>query len=150
MNKKYNFNEESKTNFIKICNESLTMSQACAKLGMHFNTFLRYAKKFKCYKPNQGSKGVCKGHYLTRLKTSDILNGTYPEYPTYKLRNRLLEEKIFKYECFNCHISEWLEKHISLELDHINGNRFDHNLNNLRLLCPNCHSQTHTFRSKNI
>jgi Zn finger protein HypA/HybF involved in hydrogenase expression len=53
------------------------------------------------------------------------------------------------YKCEECEISDWRNKKISLELDHINGNFNDNSLKNVRLLCPNCHSQTPTFKSKN-
>ena len=51
--------------------------------------------------------------------------------------------------CESCGLSEWCGKPIPLELDHIDGNPYNHKLENLRLLCPNCHAQTPTYRSKN-
>lgn len=65
------------------------------------------------------------------------------------LKKRLLEEGLLKYECYECHISEWNGKPLSLQLDHINGNNSDNRLENLRFLCPNCHSQTETFSGRN-
>ena len=62
---------------------------------------------------------------------------------------RLLKEKIFKNECNVCCISEWNNKKISMQLDHINGDSSNHKKENLRFLCPNCHSQTDTFCGKN-
>jgi riboflavin synthase alpha subunit len=48
-------------------------------------------------------------------------------------------------------LAEWkVGREINLELDHIDGKRSNHKLENLRLLCPNCHSQTDTYRAKNI
>lgn len=52
--------------------------------------------------------------------------------------------KLVPYKCNKCGISEWLGSFICLEMDHINGICFDHRVENLRLLCPNCHSQTST------
>jgi 5-methylcytosine-specific restriction endonuclease McrA len=74
------------------------------------------------------------------------------EFPihSYKLKNRLIKEGIFNAICSSCKLDEWLGKPIALELDHINGNSSNNNLDNLRLLCPNCHAQTDTYRGKNI
>lgn len=68
---------------------------------------------------------------------------------SYKLKNRLLKEGVFQHQCMNCHRTEWTGQPIPLELDHIDGNNNNNSLNNLRLLCPNCHALTPTYRSKN-
>lgn len=68
---------------------------------------------------------------------------------TYKLKLRLLKENLIRNECFVCKLSTWCSKPISLHLDHINGVNDDNRLENLRLLCPNCHSQTPTYAGKN-
>lgn len=65
-------------------------------------------------------------------------------YRTHKLAARLLKLG-WKYECAKCGLSEWLGQKITLQVDHINGIATDHRLENLRFLCPNCHSQTSTF-----
>ena len=51
--------------------------------------------------------------------------------------------------CWECGITEWNGKPIVLELEHINGDSSDNSEKNLSLLCPNCHSQTDTFKGKN-
>jgi DNA-directed RNA polymerase subunit RPC12/RpoP len=53
------------------------------------------------------------------------------------------------YKCAECNITEYNGLPITLELDHINGNSTDNTEENLRCLCPNCHSQTSTYRAKN-
>ena len=69
---------------------------------------------------------------------------------SFHLRRALLESGI-KYKCLMCNISEWKGSKLNLEIDHINGDSSDNRIENLRFLCPNCHSQTHTFgyRGKN-
>lgn len=61
------------------------------------------------------------------------------------LKKRLLNEKVLNPICTICQITEWLGQPLVLHLDHINGDHNDHRLENLRLLCPNCHSQTETY-----
>ena len=65
------------------------------------------------------------------------------------MRKRLFSEKVKDEKCEVCGLTEWLGKKLSLEVDHKDGNRYNHNLNNLQILCPNCHSQTETYRGKN-
>lgn len=137
--------------FVDIVNNSSTMSEACAKIGIHFNTFKRKATKLNCYKPNPGGKGNKKDWMSNRgICLNEILEGKHPQYQTFKLKNRLYSEGIKTNQCEICNINSWNNMSIQCELDHINGNSSDHRLENLRILCPNCHSQTHTFRAKNI
>lgn len=67
-----------------------------------------------------------------------------------QLKNRLLNDKILENKCSNCNLEYWLNNPITLQLDHINGINNDNRLENLRILCPNCHSQTDTYAGKNI
>ena len=53
-------------------------------------------------------------------------------------------------KCEECGIEEWNSKPITFQVDHVNGNRRDNRHTNLKILCPNCHSQTETFGVKNI
>jgi hypothetical protein len=69
---------------------------------------------------------------------------------TAELRKRLVREGLLIAECAACQRDAWQGRPIPLELDHINGDRTDNRLENLRLLCPNCHAQTDTYRGRNI
>jgi HNH endonuclease len=83
----------------------------------------------------------------SRRDISDHLTNKYP-IQSYKLKLKLLRAGIKQHRCEGCHLTEWLGKPIPLELDHINGNNQDNSLSNLRLLCPNCHCFTPTYRGK--
>lgn len=65
------------------------------------------------------------------------------------LKKRLINEGLKEHKCECCGIIEWNGKPAPIELDHVNGNRHDNRLENLRILCPNCHAQTDTYRGKN-
>jgi hypothetical protein len=67
-----------------------------------------------------------------------------------KLRKYLLDENVFQHQCSSCNLTSWLDSKIPLELDHIDGDNMNNELSNLRLLCPNCHVLTPTYRGKNI
>lgn len=134
---------------IDSCNQQLTMAKAAAHVGLHFNTFLRHAKRLGCYNPNQGRKGIHRGVSYTKISLDEILDGLHPSYHTYKLKLRLVKCGMKEHQCEECGLAEWNGKFLPIELDHIDGNRTNHRFSNLRMLCPNCHSQTYTYRSKN-
>lgn len=86
---------------------------------------------------------------VTRALSEVFINGK--EWSSEYLRKYIHYYKIFEYKCAGdaCGISEWKNLHLTLELDHISGKRDDNRVENLRWLCPNCHSQTPTFRGYN-
>lgn len=133
--------------FIEVCRRSETMAKAAVELGLHFNTFKRRALKLEVYKTNQAGVGIKKN--MPMIDINEILDGKHPHYQTFKLKLRLFKEGIKKNKCENCGLDSWLDSKINCELDHIDGDRTNHRLDNLRILCPNCHSQTDTYRSKN-
>lgn len=66
------------------------------------------------------------------------------------LRGYVRRHNIIPYECNKCKSNGiWMDEPLSLELDHIDGDDHNNVPSNLRYLCPNCHSQTKTFRGKN-
>lgn len=65
-------------------------------------------------------------------------------------KKRIIKDSLIEYKCAICgNKGEWNGKKLVLQLDHINGIYNDHRLENLRFLCPNCHSQTETFCGSN-
>lgn len=95
---------------------------------------------------NKGRNFISK----TALPLSEILieNSSYTARG--RLKTRLIREGVFEKKCYECGcLSIWNNKALTLQLDHINGINDDHRIENLRLLCPNCHSQTDTFSGRN-
>ena len=66
-----------------------------------------------------------------------------------KLKRRLIAEGLKENRCEKCGLAEWMGKPISLQIHHINGVHNDNKLENLEILCPNCHSLTDTYAGKN-
>jgi len=132
----------SKETFIEICNQQPTMAKAAVALGLHFNTFKKYAIRYGCYEPNQAGKGIKKDIKKRITNLEDYANRA-------SVRRVIIKDGLLPYECSECDISEWNDKKLALHLDHINGKNGDHRLENLRFLCPNCHSQTDTYTGKN-
>lgn len=139
------------TNLVK---QYPTMALAAHASGLNYNTFKRRAIKLGVWNPNQGAKGTRKEIKLqhstgNKYLLKDILDGKFPLYQSRKLRLRLIDEGIFKDECYECGWSKKRpdEKYSTCELHHKNGNPRDHSLENLIILCPNCHSLTPNFRN---
>ena len=139
---------------------SRSIRQALMKVGLkpaggNYATANQLIKEFDIDTSHMFGKGWNRGDVLglRKLNTKpleDILvkDSTYSS--SHGLRKRLIQAGFKEAVCEMCHRSTWNGAPISLELNHINGDRLDHRLENLQLLCPNCHAQTPTYRGKNI
>lgn len=118
------------------CNQQVVGSNPTHSFwGYFWQSILARRYRFKC----------------TRKKESLDFFLKHPElfYSSKNLKRYLLEYGV-PYKCSICGISSWRENSLTLEIDHIDGVRNHNNPNNLRFLCPNCHSQTDNWRGKNI
>ena len=143
----------------KIIKESHSIADACRSLnivpvGGNYRTVKTKIKQWnintyyftgQAWNVGDRFKPFCK---ITPLSEILIENSLYTS--NGNLKKKLFKEGIKKDECENCGLSMWMGKKLSIELHHNNGNNSDHRIENLKMLCPNCHSQTPTFRGRNL
>ena len=93
-------------------------------------------------------QGWNKNNYKFKLEDALIKNSPY--YTNCQFKKRLRQAELLDYICAECGLlPDWNGKELVLQLDHINGINNDNRLENLRFLCPNCHSQTSTYAGRN-
>jgi Zn finger protein HypA/HybF involved in hydrogenase expression len=91
-----------------------------------------------------GNKGYTKELFIQSILTFN----TERRIKSSTIKNRLIRFKIKENKCEECKLQMWNNKPLVLQLHHIDGNRYNNTLENLQILCPNCHSQTDTFGNK--
>lgn len=124
-----------------LLNTSRNIREAAMRSGVSQGVFERRARSFGVYR-----RIGC--HHGSKIPIQEILDGKHPGFPTFHLAKRLVKEGVKEYKCEGCGIVEWRGRPITLQLDHVDGNPANHLLENLRLMCPNCHSQTPTYGHK--
>lgn len=152
-NKIYKLSDEQ---FVELLKKSSTISEVLFKLGytVKGNSWGYSQVKRRMDDLNldcsifKGKSAVIKTNKLNNVKKEDILKENCKHQRTV-LRRYVIKNNLIPYKCAICGCTEWQGKTLSLELDHINGVNNDNRLENLRFLCPNCHSQTSTYGSRN-
>ncbi|QJR11149.1 hypothetical protein DSM104443_02221 [Usitatibacter rugosus] len=120
--------------------------------GGNYGSVMRHVAALKLdvsHWTGQAHRRGCKGNMTPTIPLTALLRRG-SQCQSNKLRRRLLAEGYFKPICRSCGLRSWLGRPIHLELDHIDGDHSNNALTNLRLLCPNCHAQTPTYKARNI
>ena len=143
---KYNWNKEKIEEAIRI---STSYSETLRNLGIptqgnNADTLKKYIEK---YNLDISHFTFGKPESLKNIKyipVSEYL-GTDKCIATCKLKAKLLKEGLKENKCECCGITEWNGKSLVMQLHHIDGDNTNNSLDNLQMLCPNCHSQTENY-----
>lgn len=135
--------------------QSLSYAEVLRKLGLrvaggNYDAVKRRVMELKLNTTHMTGQVWNQGERFRAIKSARPLNEILVEHSTFinsnHLRERLLSEGLKEYKCECCNNTEWLGKPIKLELHHINGIKSDQRVENLQILCPNCHSYTENYR----
>ncbi len=139
--------------------KSLSIAEVCRKIGIrpiggNYKTLKRYFLELRIDTSHFTGRGWNVGGRFKSFgrkyhNLEDVLIENSPYVNGSSLKRRILSEGIKEYKCEMCNLTEWNGKYISLHLDHVNGDNTDNRIKNLRILCPNCHSQTETYCGAN-
>lgn len=151
------YSKYTKETLQPIVADSFSVREVLRKLGVQYagGSFTHMTKVIdrlgidRSHFYGQGWARGRKSH--NRLSMDDVLVLGEPLDPapkTYLLKRSLLEAGV-EYKCQSCNnLGFWNDKDLTLQIDHVNGKKYDNRVENLRFLCPNCHSQTPTFNKR--
>lgn len=154
MNKKYKYTKEElqevvlNSGSIRQCLIKLNMKPA----GGNYQTLHERFKEWNIDTSHFHGQGWNIGLKFrpTKRKPMEEILVRNSKFRSSHLKKRLFDESYKDKKCELCLLSEWLNNPIPLELHHIDGDKYNNEIENLQILCPNCHALTDTYRGKNI
>ncbi|MGB7339067.1 MAG: HNH endonuclease signature motif containing protein [Phototrophicaceae bacterium] len=129
----------------KFCNQSCSASynnRGVVRVETSYTDICAYCEGVKETRQNKYCNSCIEANVYSTKKTA------LEEAMSDRVRKRLLIESR-GYQCESCGLAEWLGDPIALELDHIDGDPDNNDEQNLRVICPNCHAKTETYKGAN-
>ena len=156
MKKWERFTRQEIEQFVK---ESCSYAQLAKKIG--YDNVEKNGNAYRTVHNMINELGLNTSHFKGQgwLKDQNFDNKKYIPFDEYikgdsvqtnKLRTKLLKEGLKEHKCECCQNTIWNEQPIPLEVHHEDGNKDNNDIDNLKLLCPNCHALTDNYRGKNI
>ena len=143
MNQKREYVKENLDVINKMIENKRPKFEIARVLGIKYSTLNKYLKEFGInYEGNPNRKGI--PHIEGRVFIEEYLSGNRGIRAAV-LRNKLIENGLKEEKCECCGLTEWMGRKIPLELHHKNMNHNDNTLENLQILCSNCHSLAHDY-----
>ena len=125
---------------------TLSIRAAAIHLGVAYNTFKKYAIMYDLFEQNKNQAGVgvtTKGNTGWGIKIQDLFAGKHPNYPHWKIQERIIRDGYVKQCCSNCGFDDYRE--IDMRgpyiINFLDGDSTNHSLDNIALLCYNCFFQ---------
>lgn len=139
--------DDKKEEIIKRLEGGESRASVCKWLDCKYDTLKSRLKNWNvAHLKNPGRKGL---PHCEARKPIEFYLENRTKVSSHTLKLKLFESGIKVRRCEECNNIEWNGRPIPLELDHIDGDHFNNNLTNLRILCPNCHAQTPTYKINN-
>lgn len=137
---------EKKELILELIKDGKPKAEICRILKCKEVTLNSYLVKMNIeYIGNQGRKGSSHGE---QRKPAIFYIKNKINISSHKLKLKLIEDGLKEYRCESCKLNEWMGVTIPIELHHIDGNRFNNDIDNLQILCPNCHAITDNYSGK--
>lgn len=140
--------DNAKEDIIAKLETGASRAEICRQYKVKYDTLLTRLKMWEAtHLKNPSGKGNEKRKLY---KPSELYFGTGKYINSHVLKKKMIKDGLKQHKCEICQLTKWNDKPIPIELDHINGNHHDNRLENLRIICPNCHAQQDTNSGKNI
>lgn len=146
---KFDFNNERKTYILELISQNIPITEIARKIGCQYETLKSFLVKENIeYKGNPSRKGLPHLESRKNCSAQEYINSVIT--PKNSVLIRLLSNERGYRKCEICQNEFWNEKEIPLEIHHIDGNHENKKIENILMVCPNCHAQTDNYKSKNM